>query len=653
MKHIVLVFCCVVSFIGSAQKRPLGRAVSDSTQQILKGGVPGLAPVSPLGIDSYKIISFARDTVSLDTTLTIKKEYAYNFLRKDDFELLPFANVGQPYNTLGVTLGNQPWRLGLGASAKHFNYFEKEDVAYYNVATPLSDLFFKTTFDEGQMLDALVTFNTSRRLNFGVAYKGFRSQGKYQYQEAKSGNFRFSVNYVTENAKYAFRGHMATQELENEENGGVTKKEEQFESGDARFTDRSRIDVLFSNADNTLVGRRYYMDQAYYLLGNATVDSASLAVVHDFSYESKYYQFTQTAQNSYFGAILASGEINDKSTLKSFDQGIGVQLKEDAIGELTAKIRSFIYRYRFNSILTTDEGVIPSSLTGNMLGLEAAYKKEYKGVTFKVDVMQGLADDLVGSSYAGSLSYKRKGIAVNAGIQFSSRMPNFNYLLYQSDYENYNWYTKNEFKKEQIAELSGGVSSSLLGNLQASVSTVANWSYFGSAANDIQIADGLESAFVKPMQAGFDIQHLKLTYDKEFSFGMFALNNRIMYQQVRQDQSVLHVPDVVARSTFYLSKHVFNKAMYVQAGITAKYFSAYYANSYNPLLGEFFVQDAEKVGGFPMLDFFINAKVQQTRIYLKAEHFNSGFGTPSYYSAPNYPYRDFVVRFGLVWNFFS
>ncbi|WP_400074336.1 putative porin [Zobellia russellii] len=25
----------------------------------------------------------------------------------------------------------------------------------------------------------------------------------------------------------------------------------------------------------------------------------------------------------------------------------------------------------------------------------------------------------------------------------------------------------------------------------------------------------------------------------------------------------------------------------------------------------------------------------------------------SYYSAPGYPYRDFVIRFGLVWNFFS
>jgi len=24
-----------------------------------------------------------------------------------------------------------------------------------------------------------------------------------------------------------------------------------------------------------------------------------------------------------------------------------------------------------------------------------------------------------------------------------------------------------------------------------------------------------------------------------------------------------------------------------------------------------------------------------------------------YYTAPNYPYKDFTFRFGLVWNFFS
>ena len=76
-------------------------------------------------------------------------------------------------------------------------------------------------------------------------------------------------------------------------------------------------------------------------------------------------------------------------------------------------------------------------------------------------------------------------------------------------------------------------------------------------------------------------------------------------------------------------------------------------NAYNPILGEFYVQNKEELGGYPLLDFFINARIKQTRIYLKAEHFNSAFSGYNYYAAPNYPYRDFVIRFGLVWNFFS
>ena len=94
--------------------------------------------------------------------------------------------------------------------------------------------------------------------------------------------------------------------------------------------------------------------------------------------------------------------------------------------------------------------------------------------------------------------------------------------------------------------------------------------------------------------------------------------------------------------------------MYIQTGVTFKYFTAYNMNAYNPLLGEFYVQNQEELGAFPLIDLFINARVRQTRIYLKAEYINTIWSKEyNYYSAPNYPYRDFVIRFGLVWNFFS
>ena len=89
----------------------------------------------------------------------------------------------------------------------------------------MTELFFKTTLEQGQLLDAKLTFNTSERFNFSLAYIGFRSLGKYQFDEAESGRFRTTFNYVTRNNRYMVRGHYAAQDLDGEENGGLLSKE--------------------------------------------------------------------------------------------------------------------------------------------------------------------------------------------------------------------------------------------------------------------------------------------------------------------------------------------------------------------------------------------------------------------------------------------
>ena len=50
----------------------------------------------------YKIFSFQRDTTYIDTTLSIQKEYKFNFLRKDHFELLGFHNQGTDLYQFGL-----------------------------------------------------------------------------------------------------------------------------------------------------------------------------------------------------------------------------------------------------------------------------------------------------------------------------------------------------------------------------------------------------------------------------------------------------------------------------------------------------------------------------------------------------------------------
>ncbi|MBD0852564.1 putative porin [Maribacter arenosus] len=662
MKYVFLllfVFCCPLL---NAQVDSIpSRKKIDSTRfkMMAKKKLPSEA-VQEITIKDYKIISFERDTTYLDTTLTIQKEYKYNYLRKDDFELIPFANVGQPYNKLGVDFERRQMFPRLGARAKHDNYFEVEDIDYYNVATPMSDLFFKTTFEQGQLLDALLTLNTSKRFNVSLAFKGFRSLGKYQLNQAESGNFRSTANYVTENGRYSLRSHIAAQDVETEENGGLISKVEQFESGDPDFTDRSRVDTRFSSSDmgeNKILGKRYFLEHQYKMLrtqkDSSMVEKTSLAIGHIFNYETKYYQFKQDASNEYFGATFDS-PINDKAHLKTMYNEFYAEFYNATLGRLQGNISLYNYNYYFNSLLVTANGQqIQSQLKGDEISLGAKYSKHIGGFLVKGDAKYNLSGDLTSNILDASASYRfNENNNVEFSLHSSARMPDFNFLLYQSDYENYNWQNTSNFENQKVNSLQFQLFSKKWGNLSAKYSSIDNYTYFSEDPTQ-ELVENQEQATIRPFQETNSVGYIKVKYNKEFKLGGFALNNTVMYQNVSQSNEVLNVPQLVTRNTLYFSSDVFKKAMYLQTGITFKYFTSYTMDAYNPLLGEFYSQNTEKLGGFPMLDFFINARVQQTRIYLKAEHFNSSFSGYNFYAAPNYPYRDFVIRFGLVWNFFS
>ncbi len=662
MRYLLVLFMAFTSqsLLSQEDSIPPQPTTSDSLRvrqkQAVNRPATGLEMES-VTIKDYKLISHARDTIYLDTALTIQKEYNYNYLRRDDFELMPFANVGQPYNALGISFDNASFYPRIGARAKHFNYLEVEDMTYYNVATPLTDLFFKTTFEQGQLLDAILTFNLSRRFNISIAYKGFRSLGKYQFSQAESGNFRTTANYVTPDSRYGIRAHIAAQEIEAEENGGLAEPELQFDSEDPEFQDRSRLDVVFNDARNKILGKRYYMDHYYELLKGRRDSVASrntlLTMGHTFSYETKFYQFTQEVPRTYFGPAFLS-PIDDKAHLKAFNNEWSASFYNKILGTLKGYSRLYSYTYYFNSILVTDSGQIPNRLKGEEVSVGASYLRRIGDFSLMGNGAYTVSGELSGNLLDASASYTiNDKHTLTAALHSSARMPNFNFLLYQSDYENYNWDNTASFSDQKAHSLKFDLESQVWGNLSAGYSSIDNYTYFTSDATPDQIDTGEENAFIKPKQESNSVGYLKLRFSKEFRIGHWALNNTVMYQTVSQSNPVLNLPELVTRNTLYYSNDVFKKAMFLQTGVTFKYFTAYYMDAYNPLLGEFYVQGRQKLGGFPMLDFFINARVRQTRIYLKAEHFNSSFSGNTFYAAPGYPYRDFVIRFGLVWNFFS
>ena len=596
-------------------------------------------------VTDYLIISYKNDTTYVDTTLSIKKDYKFNYLRKDDFGLMPFSNMGQTYNSLTYNFQNTNLMPGFAAQAKHFFYMEIEDINYYRVPTPLTELLFRTAFEQGQLADSFFTVNTSPQFNFSIAYKGLRSLGKYQHILSSSGNFRFTGNYQTKNKRYNAKGHIVTQDLLNQENGGLRDDFiDDFESGAPEFQDRSILEVNFENAESMLKGKRFHLDHTYHIIRKRdSLSKNKLSIGHIISFEDKYYEYNQTSANTaYFGTANVTTSLKDKTTLENFYNQFQLNYSNNIIGDLQFNITTNNYNYGYNKIAILNGNTITNRLKGDVFSAGGHYHKYYKGFELNGELGINVAGDFDGNFLKATASFKlNDDISASATLNHSSKAPNYNALLYQSSYENYIW--QNNFNNIKTQQLAFKLKYKNWVGLTVDLNTINDYVYFAKDATSNQ---------VQPFQNSPTITYLRAKLENEIKLGKFALNNTILYQNKQDANNVLNIPELTTRNTLYFSTHLFKKAMYLQTGVTLNYFTKYYMDAYNPLLAEFYVQTDREYGNFPRLDFFINAKIRQTRLYLKAEHFNSSFTGYNYYAAPNYPYRDFTVRFGLVWNFF-
>lgn len=614
-----------------------GRPVADDINVIFDGDKPH--------ISEYKIISFERDTTYVDTTLTIYKDYRFNYLRCDDYNLMPFANVGQTYNTLAYDFSSVRLKPRLGARARHFNYMEIEDISYYHVPTPLTELYYKTAFVQGHQLDAFFTVNTTENFNFSIAYKGVRSLGNYQNALTSTGNFRFTTNYKTKNNRYNLRAHIVFQDLLNRENNGLKPGFIPFFVNNVEdFRNRGRLEVQFEDAENILNGRRFYLEHDYKLIDFADADSHTfLKLGNVVTFENKSYRYQQQNPFDEFGPSYVAQNLKDRVKLEEFYTKAFAQFSNNLLGNVEVHLGFTDFNYGYNSVLILDEGRITNRLTGNIVDAGASYQKEYRGFELFAKAGVNISGNYDGNFLLGQASYELdENNKAQATVYINSVAPDYHFQLYQSDYVNYNW--QNNLRNIKTQHLQFDLQSKRLLNASVSYTGIDDYTYFTRSEVDTTTT---------PFQHNGRVNYLKVEAERQLDFGNFSVLGRVTYQNILDGQDVFKAPELLGRASVFYTNEFFNKALFLQTGVTGKYFTEFEMNGYDPVLAEFYVQNNEKLGGFPLIDLFVNAKISQTRIYFKWEHFNALFGNQNnYFSAPGHPFRDAKIRFGLVWNFF-
>ena len=630
-------------------------------------------------ITDYKYFFSNGIEKSVDTTLTIYKDYKFNFLRKDDFELLSFSNVGQTYNKLGYNFSERFKLPQIGVRGKHFNYFEKEDIEYFNLPTPFTELFAKSTFEQGQILDAIVSLNLTPEYNFMLAHKGYKSLGKYQSVRARGNQFRFSSNYNSKNNLTRWRIHFTSQNIINQENGGLTTDAIYFfeqapdyfvvddygepiinEDGTNEmiyydgYLDRSRLDAKIF-AESSLYSKRFFSNFKRSLFYNKEKEISLLSIGYEFTHEYKKLEYIDDRTGNIFGQTNENA-IRDKSRMFFQENKLYLESNLNKLGELYLGLGLVKWE---NSYKDYEEDItdLITVLNKNQTNINFRWTKILPKISFDFEYGNTFKSEFSSNFLKFNIGLvPLKNINTKVSLSKSVKSPNFNFIFFRSAYNYYNWYN-DSLQNEEISNASFEISYKKLIKITGNYYLLDNYTFFKENANNI---DGEIDIFryASPFQSPNQIKYYKIKLDNHNKLGKFSIINTVQYQTKEQsillnELETLNVPEWLTRNTLLYSTYAFNKALFLQTGITFNYFTKFYADYYNPLLSELVTQNYKQIGDYPRFDFFINAKIQRTRIFVKVEHLNSSSTGYDFYSDPFNPYRDLSIRFGVVWNFFE
>ena len=599
----------------------------------------------------YVVINYKRDTAMVDTTLSISKEYRHNFTRRDLFGYVPLLNPGQVANRLTLFEHSPSLVPEMGFKARHLDYYEVEDIKYFRVPTAFSEIYYKTGFEQGQSFEALFTANTDPNLNFSLAYKGIRSLGLYRNSLSTQGNFRGTLSFQSKNKRYDARVHIAIQDSGNQENGGLTEKAmDLFTKDDKEFHSRGRLDTnLGEKTESLLEGSRYYLDHRYHLVTRSNFKGI---INHQFGYEGKNYRFTEEKKKDFFGNGF-NNRTFDITAYKSFKNTLSIDFKSRyLLGKFRVKgYHQSIYQgYRNVNFFNQKQEPYQKNIENYGLGVN--WYAHWHKIDLEAYGENLFLGEITGARIGGKVRYfMNRNWLLEGQISITDKSPNISMLFFQSNYKAYNW-NNTHFSNQQDKTLQFALKSKW-GTLGIIAKQLNNYTYFKKV---IQTGEGGKKWYqIKALQAQEAIPYFKISLQNEVNFWKFSWNNRGVFQQVENAEGILHLPQWFIRSSIYFSETLFKKkSLFLQTGITFNYFSNYYGDDYNPVIGDFATQQETMIGGYPYLEVFVNTMVRQTRFFLKIDNVTAPLlGKKNYLATPNMPRQDFEIRFGLVWNFFK
>lgn len=553
------------------------------------------------------------------------------------------GNIGLPSPAYTFSYGTSELGFRLLPSPYNNDLFREEQITYYRTKGPYANLTGIAGSKKLQILKLFFTHTYRDKINIGIKFNRYTSQGFYLKQQTYSNNLFVTSNYTKSNNRWGYYFYFLNNSNKNQENGGIvgdTLSDEAFLSG------KDLLRVNISNA--TRENKEYKAMFNPWIKLNKGTDS-SVLIHHYLQLKSRFnfniYKYKDAnVQNDQFYAIMYL------DTAKTLDSTRVMQLINEASYALKTSDNRFGFFAGYRNELNSVYQKADSTFNNNILFSDIAYKKEY----FTADSLHTKTAEVSSRfnaryifSGANSGNYKaesRSAVSLNKRKQhkfflnllYENRSADYNYNYWITN--NFTWFNNGYGPQQTLQSQLGYVFNKQTG-VSVLFQNINNYLFFDNVA--------------LPRQYKGHLQNIALSFDYSvvlFKHLGFSLNEIL---QQTSNTSYISAPPSISTAKLFYTGSLYHNNLQLQIGTQLQYYQSFYGYGYMPASQVFYLQDRHTTGEYPFVDVYLNARIRPVNIFIKVENVLQGYAGKNYSFVPGYYQTDRAFRFGISWMFFD
>jgi len=530
--------------------------------------------------------------------------------------------------------------LDIGLHQYDLYRIQYQDIAFYKTDKPFSDLSFaQGPSQQDTYFKAKFTRDFAKGLNFSVDYKRMNNLGQFKSQAAINTAFGIGLWYHHPNNKYDSFITYTSNTNEIQDNGGINRSLISTVDVDRVFN----IPVFLRSANTFYVSREYAYTQHYKLLGGSTTRDSTgkvqtqpkrnITLSHDLVFKTNDYKFYDTeppADSVYYGENL----LIDTRGLRYFIEDNSI---ENTFAVSTSKSGKGRQRDLLKVSLEHQLHFLnqePKDSTINQLILGGQWNfAPSERLKLRTHLSYNLWDNFGDYRLGGDLFFDFKKVG-NFKASFVNQLYSPS-LIQQRMLISEQTLWDNDFQKTLETSLSATYSiPKLRFRATGQYHLLNQLIYFDTLAT--------------PIQTGAPVSILQLVLQQDFKLWKFSLDNTLALQTSTED--VIRLPGIFSKHSLYFEDRIFkNKVMLFRLGLNLRLVKSYFANTYQPLIGQFHLQDDQQLDLYPAVDAYVTFKVKTFRFFVRAENLTQLLTNDLYYQAGNYAQPYMTIKFGLSW----